>query len=572
MTTRDTIYSHDDGGRRGASVLDPGVTRLPPERDGAGNVEYKTKLDLASEARTTHLATQLQWRLAEGNGQALYVVGVHDDGEVVGISEAELAATVATIRRMAHELDGARVVSVEQRALAGGGGGGGGGRVVAEVRVAQHQAALPQTELRVAVLGDHGAGKSSILGCLTYGEADDGRGKARLNLLRHQHELESGRTSSITLETVGFAADGALQNYTNNRTAEQIHQRSRHIVSFIDTCGHAKHLKTTARAIAGHSPQALCVVVAADAPAVPAPARDYVLIAAALGLPLAVVVSKMDIAAKAAFSALMRDLVAALDAALPGRSKCVVADAPPPAALAADTMRLAVVPIFTTSAVRSVGFDALTAVLRCLRAPRPPADRAAPLEFHIEHVYSVDRVGAVATGWVASGAVESAAAAAGAAARPLAVGPDAAGAFADVDVTSIHTLRIPTATARAGFSAALAIQPRAALPVCKGMVILDAARAAKCTSSEFTADVVFLDPAAAAAQTATVHIRAAYHLAHIVEVVRAAPQEPAAAGARAVVRLRLDGGAQDYVRPGMPVIARDGRGLIFAGRISAARP
>ncbi|KAJ2749318.1 hypothetical protein IWQ56_007254, partial [Coemansia nantahalensis] len=264
MTTRDAVYSDaiDAGGRRRVSVLDEGVTRLPPELDGAGNVEYKTKLDRTSGARITHLATQLQWRLAEGNGRAVYVIGVHDDGSVVGITDDEFQLTIASIHSMAQKLDNARVVSVDQRVLADQ-----GNRIVAEVRLAQ-QTALPQTELRIAVLGDHGAGKSSILGCLTYGDADDGRGKARLNLLRHRHELESGRTSSIALGTIGFSPDGQMQNYANNRSAEHIYQRSRRIVTFIDTCGHAKHLKTTARAIAGYSPHVFCIVIAADAASV----------------------------------------------------------------------------------------------------------------------------------------------------------------------------------------------------------------------------------------------------------------------------------------------------------------
>ncbi|KAJ1897142.1 hypothetical protein LPJ71_006414, partial [Coemansia sp. S17] len=51
-------------------------------------------------------------------------------------------------------------------------------------------------EVRVAVVGNVDAGKSTMLGVLTQGRLDDGRGKARVALFRHQHEIESGRTSS----------------------------------------------------------------------------------------------------------------------------------------------------------------------------------------------------------------------------------------------------------------------------------------------------------------------------------------------------------------------------------------
>lgn len=43
-----------------------------------------------------------------------------------------------------------------------------------------------------------------MLGVLVKGNLDDGRGKARVNLFRHKHEIESGRTSSVGMEIMGF--------------------------------------------------------------------------------------------------------------------------------------------------------------------------------------------------------------------------------------------------------------------------------------------------------------------------------------------------------------------------------
>ena len=59
-------------------------------------------------------------------------------------------------------------------------------------------------DLRVAVLGTVDSGKSSLIGVCTHGELDNGRGRARLNLFRHLHEIQTGRTSSITHEILGF--------------------------------------------------------------------------------------------------------------------------------------------------------------------------------------------------------------------------------------------------------------------------------------------------------------------------------------------------------------------------------
>ena len=49
-----------------------------------------------------------------------------------------------------------------------------------------------------------------MLGVLVKGGLDDGRGKARVNLFRHKHEVESGRTSSVGMEIMGFDTHGDI--------------------------------------------------------------------------------------------------------------------------------------------------------------------------------------------------------------------------------------------------------------------------------------------------------------------------------------------------------------------------
>ena len=49
-----------------------------------------------------------------------------------------------------------------------------------------------------------------MLGVLVKGGLDDGRGKARVNLFRHKHEMESGRTSSVGMEIMGFDTLGDI--------------------------------------------------------------------------------------------------------------------------------------------------------------------------------------------------------------------------------------------------------------------------------------------------------------------------------------------------------------------------
>jgi hypothetical protein len=68
---------------------------------------------------------------------------------------------------------------------------------------------------RGAVAGSVDSGKSTLVACLTHGAAgspllDNGHGSARMAVFRHKHEIESGRTSSLSQQLLGYAADGVL--------------------------------------------------------------------------------------------------------------------------------------------------------------------------------------------------------------------------------------------------------------------------------------------------------------------------------------------------------------------------
>jgi len=67
-----------------------------------------------------------------------------------------------------------------------------------------------------------------MLGVLVKGQLDDGRGRARVNLFRHKHEVESGRTSSVGMEIMGFDAKSQVISSAAGRklTWEEIGKRS----------------------------------------------------------------------------------------------------------------------------------------------------------------------------------------------------------------------------------------------------------------------------------------------------------------------------------------------------------
>ena len=54
------------------------------------------------------------------------------------------------------------------------------------------------------LIGNVDSGKSTLVGVLSRGQLDNGRGSARSHVFVHAHELESGRTSNVSTELMGF--------------------------------------------------------------------------------------------------------------------------------------------------------------------------------------------------------------------------------------------------------------------------------------------------------------------------------------------------------------------------------
>lgn len=143
-------------------------------------------------------------------------------------------------------------------------------------------------------MGSADAGKSTLLGVLTQGQLDNGRGRARLNMFRHVHEVRSGRTSSISHEILGFDAQGQVVNYSEMTTAEEICENSTKLITFIDLAGRRKYLRTTVQGLTGYSPHHAMLVVSASAGIV-GMTREHLAFAVALDVPFFVVITKTDL-------------------------------------------------------------------------------------------------------------------------------------------------------------------------------------------------------------------------------------------------------------------------------------
>jgi len=147
----------------------------------------------------------MRYRLNEGGGEAFYEIGVSDDGDPVGLDDKELEVSLNVLEKAA------KLIGAKCRLLRVGTGRLG---KIAEVHIrVSREGSLPIL-LEIPVIGNVDAGKSSLVGVLTTGELDNGRGLAMSKVARYLHEVKTGRTSSISIHPIGFSEDGYIVNHS----------------------------------------------------------------------------------------------------------------------------------------------------------------------------------------------------------------------------------------------------------------------------------------------------------------------------------------------------------------------
>ncbi|XP_019720207.1 GTP-binding protein 2 [Hippocampus comes] len=436
---------------------------LPPEVE-EGNIEYKLKLVDPTQSRFEHLVTQMKWRLQEGRGEAVYQIGVEDNGMLVGLSEDDMRASLTTLHRMAEKVGAditilrhAEVDYDTDQPL-----------TIAEVLIRKVPDDQQFLDLRVAVIGNVDSGKSTLLGVLTQGELDNGRGRARLNLFRHLHEIQTGRTSSISFEILGFNSKGEVVNYSESRTAEEICESASKMITFIDLAGHHKYLKTTIFGLTSYCPDFAMLVVSANT-GIAGTTREHLGLALALKVPIFIVISKVDLCTRATVERTVRQLERVLKQ--PGCNKVpmVVANKDDAVAAAQQFAQSPnITPVFTVSSVSGENLDLLKVFFNII----PPLSNSKEqeelmqqlTEFQVDEIYTVPEVGTVVGGTLYSGICREG--------DDLVVGPTDSGQFHKLTVGSIQRNRSACRVLRAGQAATLALGNFDRTLLRKGMVMV----------------------------------------------------------------------------------------------------
>lgn len=484
------------------------------------------------------LKKRLEERIADSRGETIYEIGIGEDGGESGLDPDEYAASLATLQSLAIQL-AAECVELRQRKAIEG--------LTGQYLIRKRVDMEDFMEIRVAVVGNVDAGKSTLLGVLTHGELDNGRGFARQRLFRHKHEMESGRTSSVGNDILGFDSVGNVVNKPDHGTLDwvKICEKSAKVITFIDLAGHEKYLKTTVFGMTGHAPDFGMLMIGANAGII-GMTKEHLGLALALSVPVFVVITKIDMCPPNVLNDNLKLLFKILKSQGCRKVPVMVKNTDEVVLSATNFVSERLCPIFQVSNVTGDNLDLLKMFLNLLTT-RMVGQDTQPAEFQIDDTYSVPGVGTVVSGTCLQGTIQLN--------DTLMLGPDALGKFQPIAVRSIHRKRMNVKEVRGGNTASFALKKIKRSQIRKGMVMVSPdVNPQACW--EFEGEIVVLHhPTTISSRyQAMVHCGSIRQTASILSMSK----ECLRTGDKALVMFRFIK-HPEYIRPGQRMVFREGR-------------
>ncbi|XP_065366674.1 GTP-binding protein 1 [Calliphora vicina] len=507
-------------------------------RTDYSSIRGKKVLVSPTEEQFELLKKRLEERTEDSRGETIYEIGVGEDGGDSGLDEEEYKAAVATLQSLATTID-ADMVLLRQRKVEKG--------LTGQYLIRKRVDTSDFMEIRVAVVGNVDAGKSTLLGVLTHGELDNGRGHARQRLFRHKHEMESGRTSSVGNDILGFDSIGNVVNKPDHGTLDwvKICEKSAKVITFIDLAGHERYLKTTVFGMTGHAPDFGMLMIGANAGIV-GMTKEHLGLALALSVPVFVVVTKIDMCPPNVLQDNLKLLFKILKSQ-GCRKVPVMVKTPDEVVLSATNFvseRLC--PIFQVSNVSGENLNLLKMFLNLLTTRMTGQDNL-PAEFQIDDTYSVPGVGTVVSGTCLQGLIKLN--------DVLMLGPDPLGNFMPIAVKSIHRKRMNVKEVRGGQTASFALKKIKRSQIRKGMVMVSPElKPQACWEFEGEILVLHHPTTISSRYQAMVHCGSIRQTASIVNMSK----ECLRTGDKAHVKFRFIK-HPEYIRPGQRMVFREGR-------------
>ena len=438
------------------------------------------------EVRRSKLVAQIKFITAERQG--IFAIGIEDLGDkwdIFGLTLEELRASEKILEEICKE---AKVT------------------IKAKTRIKTERGyigvyTLEQAEFKEVVMininlvGRVNAGKSTLIGVLTRGALDNGRGKQRAYLLKHPQEIIKGQTADVHLLFLAFDQSNKplfFQNPLSIQERIKILEKTKKIVTFFDAPGHQEYSKSMIRSILGSDSQYGLVLIPIDdeyelitksspkKTKLDAITREHLLLMIANNVPFIVLLTKYDRATedmyKVVLSAIQRTLKEV------GRVPFIVKSEEDIKIVIREIGNNVIVPMFPISTVSGHNIKMLIDILGRLPQAIPEKLLDAPALAYIDNIYkTIPGTNIVVTGTMVSGLLK--------AGQEIKVGPDENGSFQVGRIASIEVFNKRVQRVRAGEVFGAEIKKIKTKNIRRGQVIADLDYPLQPIRS-FTADII----------------------------------------------------------------------------------
>lgn len=522
---------------------------LPPESD-TGNIEYKLSLASVSIDTLVHRITQMKYRLREGNGEAIYYIGISDSGLPVGISEDDHNKSIEILTKMVTE-NNCSIIEVFKKQK-------NDKKIYSQYVI--RDLLSNYIDLKIGVVGNVDSGKSTLIGCLTKDVLDDGRGKSRLLVFNYPHEVKTGRTSSIGHQIMGFDKNGNFikpKKLNHGARWTDITKNSSKIVSFYDMAGHERYLRTTIYGLTSMHPD-YCFVVIGGNMGMNHMTREHIALCISLQIPIIIIITKIDIAP----ANIMEETMLKLKKVC----KNAIRKIPYEIKTYDDVININhnikagnIIPIFKISNVGGHNLDLLKKTLNLLPVRNDYSHLVdEPIEMLVDSKYFITGHGTVVSGLLKSGTIKVN--------DTLYLGPcniklnnkNFNENYVTTRAKSIHIKHLDVKEAKAGSYICICLKNINKNLIRKGAVLLGE-KQPKLSINEFIANVNVLHSHHTTIKKGYqpyLHIEQVRQCAQILEIIN--KDEILRTGDMAKVRLRFIN-RPEYIKPGMKLIFRDGK-------------
>jgi len=518
--------------------------KLDNEQD-YGNIEYKRELINLDEEKLNKRITQMKYRVYEGSGEAFYLIGVSDDGTILGLSESEYNESISNLEKISTSIDCYMIKISEYNK---------NNNFVGEFLIRENDK-VDTINIKIGVAGNVDSGKSTTVGTLTKGILDDGRGKARLHVFNYKHEVSSGRTSSIAHQIMGFDKEGTVINikFDKNNAWTDISSRSSKLISFYDLAGHEKYLRTTIHGLSSLYPDYCLIMVGANM-GINHMTREHIGLCINLKIPFIILVTKIDIVPEN----ILEETISRINNMCKNRIRKI----PYHVKNMSDIINVmknirsdSIVPVIQISNVTNFNLDLVKTLLNLLPVRHTFSQNAdKPVELIIDNTFSVPGHSTIVSGMLKSGTINVN--------DNLIIGPFTDSTYKSVKVRSIHLNFKDLKESKSGSYICVSLKNITRREIKKGMILITDDEKLKLAVKKFIVQVHILHSPTTIKEgyQPFVHIEHVRQAVKMLEITKedSSTDKLLRCGDKAHVKLEFVS-RPEYIKNGMRMIFREGK-------------